>query len=311
MVSDAVSRKAEKPKKGERKASEKKKGRGGKKGKGSGATIAEQADKYALYQKAVQEPEHEVEFFELAYREANGHREPVVLREDFCGTFAVCCAWAASKLGRRALGVDLDPEPLAWGAANNLKPLTDEQKKRVRILEADVRKVCSPKADVLAAQNFSFFLFMERRELLGYFKAARRNLAPGGVMVMDMMGGPDCFLEDHNETRKCDGFSYTWRTEKVNPITQISEHSIGFKFKDGSRMREAFRYRWRMYSIPEIRDLLMEAGFARVDVYWEGATEDGDGDGNWRITTEAEMDPSWLCYVVARRDREAVSGGSV
>ncbi|WP_145446173.1 SAM-dependent methyltransferase [Mucisphaera calidilacus] len=276
--------------------------------KGSkGPTKAERADRYALYLKAVQDPDHEVEFFEQAYREANGSAEPLVLREDFCGTFAVCCKWVAGKAGRRSLGVDLDAEPLAWGKKHHLEKLTVEQQKRVTLVQDDVRKVCSPKADVLAAQNFSFYLFMERKELLAYFKAARRNLAPGGVMVLDMMGGPDCLLEDQNEPRKCDGFTYVWRTETVNPITNISEHSIGFKFKDGSKLERAFSYRWRLWSIPEVRDLLEEAGFARVDVYWEGEGDEGEGDGNWKITTEAAMDPSWLCYVVARRDHEAVT----
>lgn len=275
-----------------------------------GPTKAERADKYALYLKAVQDPDHEVEFFEQAYREANGDAAPIVLREDFCGTFAVCCKWVAAKPNRKALGVDLDPEPLAWGKEHHLASLTVDQQKRVKLLEEDVRKVCSPKADVLAAQNFSFYLFMEREQLLTYFKAARRNMAPGGVMVLDMMGGPDCLKEDEAETRKCDGFTYVWKTLKVNPITNISEHTISFRFKDGSRLEDAFRYRWRMWSIPEVRDLLIEAGFARVDIYWEGEGDDGDGDDNWKITTEAGMDPSWLCYIVARRDLEPVSAAA-
>jgi len=74
-------------------------------------TLASQADKYTLYQQAVQEPDHEVEFFDRVYR-ARHKRLPKVLREDFCGTFAVCCEWV-KKPGRVAIGVDLDPEPPA------------------------------------------------------------------------------------------------------------------------------------------------------------------------------------------------------
>ncbi|MEQ9454337.1 MAG: hypothetical protein RLN76_07065 [Phycisphaeraceae bacterium] len=277
-----------------------------KKNKPDGPTKAQRADKYDLYQKAVQDPEHEVDFFELAYREANEGASPTTLREDFCGTFAICCSWAASKPDRRSLGVDLDPEPLDWGVAHNLTKLNPEQQSRITLLKDDVRKITQTKADVLSAQNFSFYLFTERKDLVNYFKAARENLAPGGVMVLDMMGGPDCLKEDNDEPRKCDGFHYTWRTESVNPITNISSHTISFKFKDGSKLRNAFTYQWRMYSIPEVRDALLDAGFPRVDVYWEGATEDGDGDGDWKITTEAEMDPSWLCYMVARRDLQPV-----
>ena len=130
--------------------------------------MAEKADKYKCYLKSVQSPEHEVEFFDKAFKD-EFHRKPTTLREDFCGTFSVCCEWV--KLGRQrtALGVDLDPEPLAWGEKHILSKLQPSQASRVRILEKDVREKKRPAADVLAAQNFSFWLFKTRKELLEYF----------------------------------------------------------------------------------------------------------------------------------------------
>ena len=107
-------------------------------------TLAQQADKYDCYQQAVQSPEHEVEFFEQAFREAYD-REPVTLREDFCGTFAVCCEWVKSSRDRFAVAVDLDPEPLNWGMSNNLAKLKKHQRKRVTILQQDVRTVSKQK----------------------------------------------------------------------------------------------------------------------------------------------------------------------
>ena len=85
-------------------------------------SMAEKADKYKCYLKSVQSPEHEVEFFDKAFKD-EFHRKPTTLREDFCGTFSVCCEWV--KLGRQrtALGVDLDPEPLAWGEKHILSKL--------------------------------------------------------------------------------------------------------------------------------------------------------------------------------------------
>ena len=35
-------------------------------------TLAEKADKFICYQKSVQTPDHEIEFFEQAYKEVNG-----------------------------------------------------------------------------------------------------------------------------------------------------------------------------------------------------------------------------------------------
>ena len=86
-----------------------------KKSKSGKLTLAEKADKFTCYQKSVQTPEHEVEFFEQAYRDANGRKKPMSLREDFCGTFAVCCEWVASHRQRTALGVDLCERNVAMG----------------------------------------------------------------------------------------------------------------------------------------------------------------------------------------------------
>ena len=107
------------------------------------------------------------------------------------------------KLGRQrtALGVDLDPEPLAWGEKHILSKLQPAQASRVRILEKDVREKKRPAADVLAAQNFSFWLFKTRKELLEYFRIARSNMSRQSIMVMDMMGGGDCYAENTVEKK--------------------------------------------------------------------------------------------------------------
>ena len=117
--------------------------------------MAEKADKYKCYLKSVQSPEHEVEFFDQAFKD-EFRRKPTTLREDFCGTFSVCCEWVKLGKQRTAIGVDLDPEPLAWGEKHILSKLEPSQASRVRILEKDVREKTRPGVDVLAAQNFSF-----------------------------------------------------------------------------------------------------------------------------------------------------------
>ena len=42
---------------------------------------------------------------------------------------------------------------------------------------------------------------------------------------------------------------------------------------------------------------MLEAGFSRVDVYWEGATDEGEGDGDFVLTDTAEEEQSWIAYV--------------
>jgi hypothetical protein len=258
------------------------------------------ADKYDLYLKSVQEPSVEVEFFDRVYRKEFG-RPPVLLREDFCGTAAVCAEWVKSRKDRRAIGVDLDPEPLAWSRAHILPNLRQGQGERVTLIEADVRDVHPEKADVLAAQNFSFYGFTEREELRRYFDAARRNLDDQGVMVLDMMGGSEVFLEDHTDSTAKDGFTYHWEQKRFDPITHYAAFAIHFTFKDGTKWKNAFSYEWRIWTIPEVREILLEAGFSRTDVYWEGVDEDGEGDGVFRRRSHGTADEAWIAYVVAVR----------
>lgn len=264
-------------------------------------SMADVADKFDCYQKSVQCPENEVEFFEQAYREAYDG-VPVVLREDFCGTFAICCEWVKSDEKRTATGVDLCPETLKWGCENNLAGLTDAEQRRVTLLEQDVRIHGEPLADVVSAQNFSFWIFRTRAEVVDYFRVVHANLKDQGVLVMDMMGGGECYTEELVDKRKIvkgrKGFSYHWEQARFNPVTADCSFYIHFKFGDGSKLKRAFEYHWRFWTIPEVREMLAEAGFRRSLCYWELEDEDGEDTGEWAPSEEAPSNPSWICYIV-------------
>lgn len=265
---------------------------------------AERADKFLCYQKAVQSPDHEVDFFEQAFKDAF-RRKPYSLREDFCGTFAVCCEWVKSDPQRTAVGVDLCGQTLQWGREHNLSKLEDEQQSRVRLIEQDVRKRNRPQVDILAAQNFSFWIFKTRAEVIEYFKAARANLAAEGLFIMDMMGGHDCFIEGHVDKRKIDkgkrSFKYLWKQVRYDPVTHDASFAISFRFKDGSKLNNAFEYHWRFWSLPEVREMLAEAGFSASHVYWEQEDENGESTDLWERCDSASSDPCWIAYVVAQK----------
>ena len=262
-------------------------------------TMADKADKFYCYQESVQEPEHEVEIFDLIYREAYG-KKPLTLREDFCGTFAVCCEWVKSDKDRRAVGIDLCPETLSWGIENNLNKLDPSAKEKVKVLEKDVRSQTTPKVEILAAQNFSFWIFKTREEVVDYFRIAYGNLQDKGIMIMDMMGGKESYATDVTDKRTIvkgkDGFKYRWEQAYFNPVTSDCSFYIHFKFGDGSRMKKAFEYHWRFWTIPEVREMLAEAGFKKSLVYWDVAPE--DEEEKWSAVEEADNDDSWLCYIV-------------
>ncbi|MEM6552503.1 MAG: class I SAM-dependent methyltransferase [Planctomycetota bacterium] len=262
------------------------------------------ADKYELYGLSVQEPEHEVDFFDTVFNDLRG-RKPLSLREDFCGTFAVCCKWVESHKKRTALGVDLDPEPVQWGKANKLAKLSDDEQSRVTLELADVRSTHDTKVDILAAQNFSFFVFYTRDELRTYFEHARSNLVEDGIMILDLMGGSECFDAPREDPRSIGSgkkkFRYVFELEKINPITHRCRYHISFHFKDGTSLDPCFSYDWRFWTLPEVQELLYEAGFSKVTVYWGEEDEDGEDTGEFIPAEDARPDPSWVCYIIAER----------
>lgn len=254
-----------------------------------------------MYELAVQTPDDEVRFFDRVYRLAN-RRPPRVLREDFCATGAISRSWVRRGADRRAVAIDLDPEPIAWARTHRIPQLTPDQRDNLEFVQANVLDP-GPAArgiDVVSAGNFSWWVFQDRKTLGSYFQSVRKSLASGGVFVLDIMGGTQASAL-LTERRRCRGFTYEWDQHAFNPLTHEFTCFINFIFRDGSRMDRAFRYDWRLWSIPEALELLAEAGFARTTIYWEGDDGNGGGNGVYRPTKKGESCQSHVTYIVAHK----------
>lgn len=265
----------------------------------SGPKMAETADRHHLYQESVQNAETEIDFVDETFQEIRG-RTMHLLREDFCGTANVCCEWVQRRPENRAIGVDLDPEVLQWGREHNLSRLTDEERSRIDLREEDVFKVKTDPVDAVSAMNFSYWYFKDRPTLIEYFSKVRDALKDDGIFFLDCFGGYES-MQELEESTEYDDFTYTWDQAEYNPITGDYVCHIHFEFPDGSEMRNAFTYEWRLWTMPEIRELLLEAGFKKVTTYWEGTDEDDEGDGNFEATEQGEADAGWIAYIVAEK----------
>lgn len=258
-----------------------------------------QIDKYDLYTLAVQSPETDVEFIKNVYQELRGHNA-AVLREDFCGTFCLSTEWVKMRPQHRAWGVDIDPEPIEYGRSHYFNRLSQNAQKRLKIIEGDVLVGRLPAADVVAALNFSYFCFKKRSQLRIYFSNVFNSLNKKGLFVMDVFGGTQCTdaIEDKESIK---GFTYFWDQENFDPVTNEALFHIHFKPKGQKKMENVFTYDWRMWSIPELRDILDEVGFKKTHVYWEGTNRKGEGDGKFYRTEQGEACLSWVAYIVAEK----------
>lgn len=260
------------------------------------ATDLDSATKYDLYIKAVQSPATDVIFYKKIYQAIRGKlKSDLTLREDFCGTGTISAEWIKLNKNYKSVGLDLDPEPMDYGRQRFIKTLKPEQQKRISLLQKNVLDKDLPKSDIVAAVNFSYCLFKQRDLLKKYFQNVYNSLKPGGIYIIDCFGGSQCFDEIIDHTKHKD-FTYYWDQKGFDPLTSYAHFAIHFRYKN-KMYKDVFTYDWRLWSIPEIREIMIEVGFQSTNIYWEGTTKKGEGDGIFSLVKVGEACESWIAYV--------------
>lgn len=264
-----------------------------------GRSQAARADRHALYELAVQNVDELCRFIDLQFLLLRGRR-PLGFCEDFCGTAQAACQFLRLGRRRRAIGIDIDQRVLDWARRHHLAALGRRQRQRIRLIRGDVRRVAVEPVDVVGAFNFSYWVFRKRGEMLDYFRCVYDRLTPDGVFFLDAYGGHDAFraLEEEQEQ---DDFTYVWEQADYNPLTGHMRTHIHFRFADGSELRRAFSYRWRLWTIPELREMLAEAGFSEVQIFREETGADGDGLGCWRPVHRLGPVPAFIVNIAAAK----------
>ncbi len=253
-------------------------------------------EKYVLYEGSVQNPGADIAFINREYKKIYG-KKPLVLREDFCGTGSMACAWVAQSKDHKAHGIDLDMEPISYGVENHLFKLKEEEQTRMEYILGNVMSSYNFKADVIVAFNFSYYLFKKRSDLVKYFSQVRKHLKKDGAFFIDLFGGTEA-RQPLEESVKHKTHTYYWDCDSYNPLTAECQYYIHFK-KDQVKYEKVFQYDWRMWDARELQDVLEDAGFKQTHIYWEGVDKDGLGNGVFSRTTKAENCESWVTYICA------------
>jgi tRNA/tmRNA/rRNA uracil-C5-methylase (TrmA/RlmC/RlmD family) len=239
-------------------------------------------DRFACYELCVQGVRWVVPFL----RAVHG-ADPRVLLEDFCGTGALSRAWAADLAQRgvdgRGVAVDLDPETLGRARREAQAAGVDRAIEFVCSDCVDRPVGARDGCDVVFVGNFSIGYIHERSRLVEYLRRSRERLAVGGgrgvggVMVVDAYDGPGKFaLGSITRTHVSHGreiVRYTWEHRDADALTAMVTNAIHFDVElDGEvveRLPDAFVYRWRLWSIADLREAMREAGFSETNVYQE------------------------------------------
>ena len=235
-------------------------------------------------------------------------QSPVLLREDFAGTCAIASAWVATSPDHQAMAIESHGPTVRWAQRTANKEWLDAAED-LHIVHAEVMDIVSPKVDITCALNFSTFIYHDRASLRTYFKHAKRGLKRNGLLILDAYGGPGAMRigtqsrqVPADEIVSLPGFTYCWEQRSLDPITHRTECRIHFILPDGHRIDSAFIYRWRLWTLPELAELMLEAGFMKADVWCDRYdTKAQTSDGVYRKMRHMPAREDWVAYVVGVR----------
>ncbi len=272
---------------------------------GTRPLMADLADPHVLYEKSVQSPDFDLPFFAEYFENYTG-RPLRLLREDFCGTAALSAHFVTQHPENHAIGVDLDWPTLNWGMKHHVSLLPVDQQNRLTLIHGNVLDHHSSQVQLAVALNFSYMIFKDRPTLRQYFKRAKESLQPGGMYILDIWGGSESQVLqeeprdiDNPEDDGIGDFTFIWDQDAFDPTTYFCTMRMHFTFQDDSEMRNAFVYDWRMWTMPEVMELMNEAGFRDVHFLWEGTNrKTNEGTGTYHRVEKGEADLAWVTYIV-------------
>ncbi|KAK6926606.1 hypothetical protein RJ641_008325 [Dillenia turbinata] len=189
------------------------------------------------------------------------------------------------------------------GLAGKMSPDVCTADKRLK------KNIVLPARDIVCAFNYSCCVLHTRRELITYFRRVLDVLSKkGGIFVMDVYGGSSSEHELRLQ-RRFPNFTYVWEQAEFDIIERKTRVSLHFHLhKQQRKIRHAFSYSWRLWSLPEIKDCLEEAGFQSVH-FWirqmpdtdETRSAEGFGAGRdvkYEEVTTFQQQDAWNAYIV-------------
>ena len=174
-----------------------------------------------------------------------------------------------ARMGFAVTGVDITESFL-----NTAKEDAEHENLNIEYIHADAREfVRSEYFDTIVNLYISFGYFTDQKDDLKVLRNVYKSLKNGGTFIIETLG-KETVVRDFVEAEWFERTGYTVLTEyePLDSWTFLKNRWI--IIKDGQRVEKIFTQ--RLYSASELRAILQEAGFNKVEIYgdWDESPYD-------------------------------------
>lgn len=165
-----------------------------------------------------------------------------------------------ARMGFAVTGVDITESFL-----NTAREDAEHENLKIEYIHADAREFTrSGYFDTIVNLYISFGYFSDQKDDLKVLRNVYESLKKGGTFIIETLG-KEIAVRDFVEAEWFERTGYTVLTEyePLDSWTFLKNRWI--IIKDGQRVEKIFTQ--RLYSASELRSILQEAGFNKVDIY--------------------------------------------
>jgi hypothetical protein len=166
-----------------------------------------------------------------------------------------------------------------------------------------LRLLATKPCDIVCALNYCICLLHSASDLSLYLRKVRSGFgSKGGIFVADLLGGSGAEASV-NVIRKnqVTGAEYQWEQVGFDPVTRLVHAYLSLRHRQSRRTaRRAFHYHWRLWTIPEIKALLLSAGFSDVKVWLRALEVEGISSPTEESASTSLASSGYLEYSVGR-----------
>jgi len=186
----------------------------------------------------------------------------------------ICCGFGRisaelARMGYAVTGVDITESYL-----RTAREEAAHENLEIEYIHSDAREFTrSDFFDVALNLYNSFGYFADQNDDLRIARNAYNSLKKGGCFIIEIFG-KEVTVRDFIEAEWFERAGFTVLTKYKILDSWTLLHNRWILIKDGMKIEKKFSY--RLYSAAELRSLILEAGFSKVDIFgdWDGCPYD-------------------------------------